>query len=433
MPVPQETLKALSRTALLVQRDIYPDMDATTIATGLATTPIRLTASKEALATNNGQTAIVTAAIITAQLGVQLVLDFPEVGLLSAQPPLSGEGLRESLLDLSADLITPAITGSDGEFAIAIGREVNGQGVSLGADDWAFKLAPLGSAGRVEGKLPFGAGLGGAAVGAEVFRHIMVRMGGEFGVEPLAEHPMHDALPSSYELPPFDYLPVDAGWVDSISAGALATSALYLLLRMPGLAMRLRLIDGDIGAISNLNRYLLFRRSLLNVAKAKALETYATATLQIEGVPRRFDDESEVALMPLAPRVLVGVDHIPSRWHTQRVATGWIGVAATSHFEVVVSEHTPESPCTACLHAHDDEDDQEIPTISFVSAFSGFLLAYRLMREAHNLPSPSQTLAYPFNLAGERAIWDMPLLAREDCVVGCSASGALRVVREPGS
>ena len=41
---------------------------------------------------------------------------------------------------------------------------------------------------------------------------------------------------------------------------------------------------------------------------------------------------------------------------------------------------------------------------------------------AQGLGVPSQTLAYPFNLAGERPIWDGPLAARSDCPVHCSAS-----------
>jgi hypothetical protein len=421
MDLPVDILGALARTTLLVKRDIYPSLSDETIATALGTTRVRLTASEAALSTTNGQTALVTAAILAAQLGVELHLDFNEVELLTQQPPLLGEGLRESLLDLSEDLITPAQIDGDGEFNIAVGAEPAGVGVGLAADDWRFALATHG--GAFAGDLPFGAGLGAVAAAAELFRHVMVRLGKDAGAESLREHPLRGPLPASYRLAPLDWRPSDLGLVDSISAGALTTAALYLLLRVPGLQMELRLIDGDTGTLSNLNRYLLLRRSLLDVPKTEGLATYATGLIGIKSEPHRFDAEHEAAIRPLAGRVIVGVDDIPSRWRAQIAARRWIGVAATSHLEVVVSEHIPNSPCAGCLHPRDDPGAAEaIPTVSFVSAMSGFLLAYRLMRDGIGCPSPSQTLAYPFNLAGERPLWDGPLAARPDCPVGCRAS-----------
>ncbi len=423
MPIPSETVEALARTTLLVRRDIYPTLSDETIATALATTPVALSAGADALATKNGQTALVTSAILAAQLGAELHLDFDEVALLSPQPPLRGEGVRESLIELTRDLITPARVGREGDFNIAIGAVPRGTGVALAGDDWSFHLVPAGPVGFL-GELPFGAGLGAVAASAELFRHIMVRLGGDTAAEPQREHPLRDPLPASHSLAPFALRPNDLGHVDSISAGALATSMLYLLLRVPGVEAQLRLIDSDIGALSNLNRYLLLCRSFLGVPKTNALASYANDAIRIEPVPLRFDEKSEPEILPLANRVLVGVDDIPSRWRAQAAAPNWLGVAATSHFEVVVSEHTPSSPCAGCLHPRDDPGQAEdIPTISFVSAMSGFLLAYRLLRAgAGGASNPSQTLVYPFNLAGEIPVWELPLAARVDCPVGCAAS-----------
>jgi hypothetical protein len=95
MPITPETLEVLARTTLLVRRDIYPTLNDETIATALASTPVALTASPDALGTKNGQTALVTSAILAAQLGVELHLDFDEVALIAPQPPLRGEGLKE--------------------------------------------------------------------------------------------------------------------------------------------------------------------------------------------------------------------------------------------------------------------------------------------------------------------------------------------------
>jgi hypothetical protein len=422
--LPEDTVEALARTTLLVQRDIYPAVSDLTIATAFASTPVVLTATAETLATVNGQTAVVTSAILASQLGVQLQLGFDEVALIGTQPPLRGEGLRESLLDLTSDLITAAHVGVDGDFNMAIGASPSGPGIGLSGDDWGFQLVTDGTTGAFRGEFPFGAGLGAVAASAEVFRHVMVRLSNQSGAEPLREHPVRGPLPASYSLMPFSWRPLDLGRVDSISAGALATSALYLLLRVPGLAMQLRLIDADVGALTNLNRYLLLRRALLNVPKVSALATHATDTIKIEPVPLRFDENSKGEILPLADRVLVGVDDIPSRWSAQAHAPDWLGVAATSHFEVVISEHVPGSPCVGCLHAHDDPGPaEEIPTVSFVSAMSGFLLAHRLLRAGIGGGAiPSQTLAYPFNLAGEVPVWELPLSARADCPVGCALS-----------
>lgn len=425
MPVLPETREALARTTLLVQRDIYPSLSDEVIAAALGTTPVRLTASKDVLATPNGQTAVVTSAILSAQLGVELHLDFEEVQLLAPQPPLRGEGLLESILDLSRDLITPAQIGTDGEFNIALGMKPYGAGVSIAADDWGFDLGTGEPSGNIIGELPFGPCLGAVAASAELFRHVMVQLGRKTGSIALMEHPLRGPRPASYRLPPFGWRRSDLGAVDSISAGALATAALYVLLRVPDLKIRLRLIDGDMGALSNLNRYLLLRRTLIGIPKTDALASYESPLIRLQSEPHRFDEAHEAAITPLAQRVIVGVDDIPSRWRAQAAAPDWVGVAATSHFEIVVSEHTPDSPCSGCLHPQDDPGPaDEIPTVSFVSAMSGFLLAYRLVRGAVSGASPSQTLAYPFNLAGERPVWEGPLAARSDCPVRCKASMA---------
>lgn len=427
MSLAAEARLALARTTLLIRGDFYPDASEESIVEELVGLRVRMAPSAATLASGSGQTAVATAAILVAQLGAGLVLDFPEVRLLGPEPPLRGEGLRESLLEHTRDLITPARTAGEADFEIRLGDvPARGPGVWLSADDWSFVLTLEPGAGFA-GSLPFGGAFAGAAAAAEVFRFAMVRLGARLGIEPLPEHPLGACRPVSFALPPIALEALDLGRVDSISAGALATSSLYPLLRIPEIAMDLRLIDKDTGARSNLNRYVLLRGDMLRIPKVEALTRYATECIRIEPLPLRFAEETLGGVLPLAPRVLVGVDHIPSRWLAQAHAPDWVGVAATSHFEVVVSEHTPEAPCASCLHPRDaDDDGGEIPTVSFVSAFAGFLLAYRLLRAAASGPDPSQTLAYPFSLAGDNPVWRMELSAHPGCKVGCAASASLR-------
>lgn len=424
MNVSERSLNALGRTTLLIKRDIFPILSPATTAEALTSTRVRLAASDAAARGVNGQTAIATSAILCMQMGMEVALDFTESEIVSPQPPLGGDGLRESLLELSKHLTTPAEIASDGDFTISIGLNTAAPGVAISGDDWGFRLSPSpsGSTG-FSGSLPFGSATGANAAAAEAFRHAVLSLSHRTGIEPLGEHPIREARAASYRLPSFHYRAIDLASVDSISAGALATSALYLVLRLPGLRMQLRLIDDDNGALSNLNRYLLLHEQLLGIPKVEALKTYETAAISIEAVPLRFEDSTLDEIGPLASRLLVGVDDIPSRWLAQDVAEGWVGVAATSHFEVVVSEHTRESPCASCLHPHDEPGEaDDIPTVSFVSAFSGFLLAHRLLRSCLAGPEPSYTLGYPFNLAGERPVSDTRLVPHPACKVVCAAS-----------
>ena len=64
----------------------------------------------------------------------------------------------------------------------------------------------------------------------------------------------------------------------------------------------------------------------------------------------------------LAARVVVGVDHIPSRWAVQDAGPEWLGIGATSHYELQVTEHPLGWPCARCLHPHDDEGNTILPT-----------------------------------------------------------------------
>jgi molybdopterin/thiamine biosynthesis adenylyltransferase len=212
--------------------------------------------------------------------------------------------------------------------------------------------------------------------------------------------------------------------VDVISAGAITNAALFALSRWTDIQGQLRVIDKDFGEESNLNRYAMLRRRDLGTAKAQVLARSSTGALTIEPVEERYTEEALLTIGDLASRVLVGVDHIPSRWLAARHAPGWICVAGTTHFEVVVSEHGPQGPCAGCLHPRDDPGNADIPTVSFVSQLAGYLQAYRLIGNALGVARSSPTLAAPFNLGAPRAMMSIGIAPRPDCPVGCPASQA---------
>ena len=82
---------ALDRTIRLVKQDIFPTLDDETIFAALTGTRVKLVADAANLATPAGQTAFVTTAVLTAQMGASLILDIMEMAIAGRQPPL-GEG-----------------------------------------------------------------------------------------------------------------------------------------------------------------------------------------------------------------------------------------------------------------------------------------------------------------------------------------------------
>jgi molybdopterin/thiamine biosynthesis adenylyltransferase len=421
--------ETLSRTALLVQGDVFPELTRRDIVRGLTSLDVRLAADAATAGCAAGQTALTTALMAVAQVGARVRLNVPDVAVASSQPPLRGTRLRQALLDLAGDLVLPASLSTDRvDLAFVFGDASSGAAgevFHVEAEPWLCRLQPEPGSG-VRGEQPFGALLAGAAAGAESLRTSLRLIATRTGARPLAEHNLARPPAITLRLPELPSTPIDLGAVDAISGGAITNAALSALLRCPGLRCAMRVVDDDIAAESNLNRYGLLRRSALGQPKVAMLKSFATQDVSIEPLDARFAEASLSAVLPLAQRVLVGVDDIPSRWLVSRHAPNWVCVAGTTHFAAIVSEHIPSGPCAGCLHPVDDPGNQQIPTVSFVSALAGFLQAYRLVAHGHGVAPAPPVLASPFNLAAPRALARVGLAARADCPVGCQASLALR-------
>jgi hypothetical protein len=214
----------------------------------------------------------------------------------------------------------------------------------------------------------------------------------------------------------------DIGAVDAISGGAITSAALYVLLRVPAIESVMRVIEGEVLDLSNVNRYMLSRASLGGHAKTRMLEAYSSPRLRIAGMPLRYDADNLAIIGPLASRVLVGVDHIPSRWLVQEHAAGWVAVAATQSLDALASAHRPGEPCAGCLHQREPDVDELVPTISFVSLWSGLMLALELLTEAADARPDQQALfCWPFGYNGPH-LMRLPVAAQLACPVGCEAS-----------
>jgi hypothetical protein len=102
----------------------------------------------------------------------------------------------------------------------------------------------------------------------------------------------------------------------------------------------------------------------------------------------------------------------------QAMVPSWLGVGATSHTMVIVSEHTPGGACAGCTHPVVEDAVEVIPTVSFVSFWAGFLLAmrFRLLAMGIAMPADQQvTTLWPLRFGGavhsrQAAVGNCPLL-----------------------
>jgi hypothetical protein len=409
------------------------------IVRGLQATTVRLVADRANLSAPAGQTALISLFGLMAMMGVGIELDIPNVPVPSPQPPLREVALRTALLAYGHDLIPGA--------RIFVGHEAGQSDLTFVLGDsqapagacpflrvtgtaWRSLVARDAPPRRWKGSWPIGAlGAAGAAA-AEGFRIALQRVGEATG-RTIPNGPGWQFNPDiriqlDLSVPGLRARRLDLGGVDFISGGAITTAALYCLLRIAGLRGNFRVIDRDDISLDNLNRYILARRSDRTKLKVDVLAAYQTKSLRIAGIPVRFDDMSRPALEPLKPRVLVGVDDIPSRWAVQRASDGFVSVAGTSHFYAIVTTHKPGQPCAGCAHPEDDDTPVPIPTISFVSFWAGLMQARALLVEAAGARARLACLnIWPLGLDGPHALHPTGVALRPDCPIHCPASRAI--------
>jgi hypothetical protein len=328
-------------------------------------------------------------------------------------------------------LIAPFATSGHArpDVEVRIGRlePSDAAGISIGvaAGDWDCEIG-AGVDGDCVGEMPFGATLAAISVAAECTRAAIGMIAGAHKIDLRDGH--HWGSPRRHRLsfPKLDLDGgVDFGDLDVVSAGAITNGLLAVLLRVPRIAAAMRIFDDDLVELTNLNRCGLFTRMSVAEPKVSELVTYGDGELTIEGIQRRFDRDTLGLVGPPAPFVVVGVDHIPSRWFAQQTEPVWLGVAGTSHFDAIVSEHREGMPCAGCLHPTDEATEGPLPTISFVSALAGLLLCYRLLAASVGMPSAAPRYAWGLALHERRGITEIGLHADPRCPVGCAASNGL--------
>lgn len=422
---------ALDRTLRLMRDELGPDVADADLLDALTGTEVALVAGKESLNSHAAQSAFITAALLMSRTGHTVYLVAPNIPLLGPQPPLTRNRLLDGLLDIGADLVPGVgyeVASPEHEIDAVVffeDREWTGRARSVvhaGAAGWRGWIADESQACRwpTDG-WPIGALATADLIAGEAFK-ISMRKLRRFALHPGVFDaffaPVTNAsfalapngTPTSYELGAFDL----------VSGGAIAQAAVYTFARIPGATADVRVIEPDVSELSNLNRNTLLRRSRLGRSKARDLAEQQLGSIRVTPIQARYSGSSrnEVDLRPL---VLVGVDHIPTRWAVQRAWPEWLTVGATSHLMAMSSFHSSGLPCAGCLHPQDDPSDNPIPTVACVSYAAGLIMATQYLQKLAKVEASNEQQVIFRPLRPERA-WRCPVAARPDCPVGCHAS-----------
>jgi hypothetical protein len=430
-------LGELNRTLLLCRDHVIDGLGDEEICQSFQSRKVLCVSDRRNLASYSGQTTLFTLVSLLSRMGMQIGLAIPDVGMVSSQPPLSGSSVRESLVSSSECLVSGATVCCDSTFAPEIvfvlgDTNIKRTNVScwrLSGSDWWGALAMEGTADidAWTAQWPVGSMISAALAANEAFKFVMRRL----PLRGQADRIFFEGSRScSWDFGAVHVSAegVDLGELDLISAGAISQATLYALMRIPNVRMSGRIFDDDLTDASNLNRNMLSLVADIGSPKVQVVAQHCGGKLEIEPVAVRFSGNG-CQIGELAPRVLVGVDDIPSRWEVQRHAPGWVAVSGTSHFSISSSAHAPGEPCCGCLHPVDDPAGANpIPTISFVSFWAGLVMAVRLIRDALGSPYPpdqQHLWLTPLRMDQRHSAMWLPVAPRRDCPVPCSASRAL--------
>lgn len=430
--------EALDRTLVLMRSHIRPDVSDDVLLSGLTDFQVAVVADRANSTTHAGQSVIVTMALLCVRMGMNVMVTCDNVPLVGPQPPLKCTHLLDALTDVGHDLIPgSSISAGSGmgaaQISVLVGDTPSSlapssrQVVRLCGGRWDASLMPSNFAGLpwATHDVPFGA-MAGAALGAgEAFKAVMLSMRKSSSIPiGIFDDQFAPSLRARVELAPASTgCPSVLGDMDFISGGAVTHAALYSILRIRDASGRARMIEPQTYDLSNLNRYSLMRRSNAGAGKATHLAGLSTPAFTIDPIPERYDAQLQDVLGGLANNVLVGVDHIPSRWLAQQNCSGWLGCGATEQYNTVTSFHSSRLPCVACLHPTDSGVDPRAPTVSFVSFWAGLWLAALLIRQvADQSPPPNEQAVWTSMLRSDagHAVLRRPVQRHAECRLSCS-------------
>jgi hypothetical protein len=373
-------LTALGRSLLLLSEVVQGSPEA--IADHLGRSRVQIVASKDALADPSTQAAIATVSSILARTGIGLEASFPHVVVQTLL--LHGADLQSAVTDLVSRSFPDSYLGSPSEcpdITLVIGDVSplpQGRVLWLVADGqragFRFAQAPWQPADAL-------VALAAAAMtAAEATRHVLR------GLPPVSRSAAAElALLGSaeIEIPAIPSGMIRLGSWDCISAGAITNSLIWTFLARGDIDADIRVFDDGRYDASNLNRYFLLdtHSALAELGKVEHLAGLPLLSgLRLTPVFRRFSVED---VLTARAQIMIGADDIRARHTAQQSGPEYLAIAATSHFEVRLTQHFRGGPCAGCAHPYYNElDDSLIPTLATVSFWAGLQLALFVLARA---------------------------------------------------
>lgn len=188
-----------------------------------------------------------------------------------------------------------------------------------------------------------------------------------------------------------------AATVAIVGAGGLgAPAALYLAAGGVG---RLRLIDHDIVALSNLQRQIIFRSADAGAPKVEAAaRTLAALNPHVEVEPRneRLEDSNAQAILQGADIVLDGADNFATRFavnaacHALRIP---LVSGAVGRWNGQVSVFMPEGPCYRCFVPEAPPEAETCAQVGIVGALPGVIGSMMALEAIKHIAESGETLA----------------------------------------
>jgi hypothetical protein len=406
----------------------------------LASAPILLTIGPAAAATRRGQLMLATAANIVGRLfdfapaidveagsarALRGAVGFPEGEPLAAAvvAALASRAARPQRYRYGVGSVRGRYAG-----ALVIGDGAAPTGVDdvvyADGQGWIARVGrtPLPLAGQsTEGpadplaRNPFGPLVAAALGAAEIAKGIFRRFAGPARAAsfPALEHTITwDLWRHAFDSPSIETvrlvtgvqvessppLPaeLDLGRVALAGLGALGSAAVWALAQIEGARGTLELVDDDTLSPSNLERVLTAVAADVGESKvrvaARALEGTGLRAVEIAA---RYGIAAPARARATA--VLVGVDSGGARRRIMNLLPRAAYNGGTQAGELLVSRHVDlEGPCLECLYPEVAStvsaqaqpcgggvvlDDLPAPTISFVSALCGFLMACEVVKD----------------------------------------------------
>ena len=376
--------EALSRTLDLLSELLGSDRRSE-IDVALQATRVRLVVAASDLATRQTQAAIYVATSLLIRSGIRVEASLPETPRLVDLPGMVGPDFGAGLAAAVQRMFPAAVLRApqaEAEIVLAFGgapAPAASRGVlrvnCVGRVASIARRHDAPSAWRPDDALSAIAAAGLGAV--EVHKDALSTVRGS-NIEVL------QPCEPTFETPFSVIGDVHLGDVDVVSAGAITQNLFLTLAAEQHLHGRFRVFDRDIAALSNVNRCPFVLLDKLNAPKVDMLEALLPSRIQVVPIAHHFDPATAPLIRPGATMV-VGADDIGVRHAAQAMKPSWLGIGATSHFFVLVTEHADGQACAGCAHVNLGEDLGTIPTISIVSFWAGFLLALRLIAHGADL------------------------------------------------